>query len=254
MNSIKKYVLLVTTLLLSLPAFAQESDDREPSFSASLSTSIVSKYVWRGIVFNDNAVNQGELSLSYEGLSLAAWYNIDLSRENGQSGEMTEVDYIASYTFNLSETLSVETGFLYYDFPALTSGDTSAREVYATISLDTILNPSISAYYDIHEVHGFYLSAGVSHSFELAEKLSLEVAASIGWADEDQMTYYYGGQKSGFTDALLTATLTYNITDNLDISGSLGVSTLTGRGQDTNAGNDLSDEVFISSIGLSYSF
>ena len=185
----KKFPLvLVLVMSLFSVTFAEEESD----FSAEIEQSYMGKYVWRGIQFNDDPVNQGAITLSYRGLSLNVWYNYELSDENDQQNDVTEVDYTLSYGLEF-EQVDVELGFIYYDFPKATS-ETSTREVYASVSLKKVfLSPTISAYYDMGTANGWYLSLGFSHEFEVNLgdfKQPVEVGVTFGGNSKNNWRKY----------------------------------------------------------------
>lgn len=178
-----------------------------------------SHYVWRGMVLTDGPVVQPSVTVSAGGLSLNVWGSIDateVNEDNGEDGRLQEVDYILSYAVSPFEGLDLEAGFMWYTF----SSYESTGELYGTATLPCVLlSPSLSAYYDVDEADGWYLNAGLEHSFALTEKLALVLAGGLGWGSGNFHEYYYGTASHGSESDLLTkATLEYAMTDYLTLS------------------------------------
>ena len=74
------------------PAMEQEKNFE---VELSLTQTLSSKYVWRGIVFNENLVNQGDFTaaVNTDAGSFAAsiWYNLDLHNENDEEWSNTRL-------------------------------------------------------------------------------------------------------------------------------------------------------------------
>ena len=93
-GTMKKAIVL---LLASLFAFNMQAED-EKAWSLSLDQGIYDKYVWRGIQFNQEGVNQGSIDFSYDTgdygtFGVNYWYNLDMDDENGSAGQISEADY-----------------------------------------------------------------------------------------------------------------------------------------------------------------
>ncbi len=175
----------------------------------SAELAVLSKYVWRGQVVNDEAVLQPSVTVSAgNGLSLNTWGNLDLTdgtvAEGGgdAAGEFTEVDWTVGYALPLEGKLSVELGVIEYLFPFAGS---STREVFVSAGLDTVLAPALSLYYDFDDVEGLYASASVSHGVELPGELTLDLGASVGYGDSAYNEGYFGVADGALNDLTLTA-------------------------------------------------
>ena len=203
------------------PAAKLETESPFP-VSFNLSNDVVSRYVWRGILQNPDPCVQPSATATWKGLSLNVWGNYATSDWGAdREGNFSEVDYTASYTYTFTDLPGVKSvaltgGAIWYEFPNWCS---ATKEGFVTVALPELwLTPALSAYYDMDEADGFYLNAGVGHTFTLtpvSDKLNLALNAGIGWNDRDQNSYYYGVDENGFADLGLGATLNYNITETL---------------------------------------
>ena len=139
------------------------------------------------------------------------WGNYTLSDQR----EWTELDYTLDYTICLEaidpklDIVSVSAGYIYYEFPNLSSDD-DTQEIYAAISVDTLLAPSLTIYHDYDQGEGTYYELGASHSLPL-DKLTLNLSATIGYND-DQWDL-----DSSFSSAALGATLTLPFTETISL-------------------------------------
>ena len=202
---------------------ARPVQDDDPEVSISVDAAVMNKYIWRGILLTDGAVLQPSLSIGIGGASFNIWGNMDLSDVNGNEYKLNEVDYTGDYTFSL-DSLSLSVGFIHYTFPN-TDFD-STTELYVGLGLDTVLSPSVTYYQDIDLIEGAYLSIGGGHSVPLGEDYSLDLGAALGWGSEEHNAFYYGAEVSGFTDFLVSASVTIPLNDLISITPTAGYSFL----------------------------
>ena len=165
----------------------------------SIDYTIVSDYVWRGINLSEykgegrEKVNQQMgVGISYDAGRLGTfsgsfwfeWYSgQDNTAFGGGKHHLQEVDYTLSWSYDIPETpLSVELGWIAYQFPFLKGDPQWTHEVYVSLSLDDgallrllgcnvdgpILSPYVTYYHDVDDVKAGWLEIGVSHEFALA--------------------------------------------------------------------------------------
>ena len=246
MKLISRLFGVLAVLFSVASATAQEEGD---SLSFEFTMDYPSKYIWRGIEVNDDPVLQPGLSAAYGDFYLGFWGNYDLT-DGGREDNFSEYDWYGGYSTGLTEKLSIDLGFIYYYFPS-THGDSDTTEVYVGLAYDCLLSPYITAYYDVDEVNGFYVTAGIGHSFVLTEdeKLTLDLALSIGWGDEDYNNAYFqidldafeekffdreisdpeaanSDVGSGFNDLTASAALSYAVNDSFSVYWSINFAEL----------------------------
>jgi hypothetical protein len=222
-----KMMACVIVCVLSWTAFAEEeaihkkelpevSTAETPSFSTTVSTCFMSKYVWRGQLLNDDYVMQPSVGISYGGLSASLWGNLDMTDYHNNSGEFTEYDWTIGYAgkFPGVDILKYSVGAIYYHFPSITPNHTT--EVYGGLGLDIPLSPTVTVYRDVDEIKGTYIAFSVSHSVEKIFELSsdmpvgLTASASVGWGNKTYNKGYWSGlDKSALND--LTVTLGFPV-------------------------------------------
>jgi hypothetical protein len=171
------------------------------------------------MLLTNNPVIQPSLTLSAYGFSVNVWGSVDVTDVNEDDGEgysLQEVDYTASYSFAPMEGLELTGGFVWYSL----SGLDSTGEVFGTVTLPCVpLSPSLSVYYDIDEADGWYANVGVSHGFEITEKLGLTLSGALGYGSNNFHEYYFGEEAHGSeSDVLVKASLDYAVTEALSLS------------------------------------
>jgi len=195
---------------------------------ANLDVYANSKYLWRGQMLNDEPVVQpGLTATASNGLSFNVWgnYNLTDARSETTDRKFDEVDLTASYAVPI-EDLNLEVGIMQYLFPhqgsvqASTAANGSTipalkfpdtREVYVSAGLNSILKPTAKVYYDFDQVEGFYGVASISHGIRLTESMTTDLTLSLGAADSDYNSYYFGVNEDALNDGDATLSLSYEL-------------------------------------------
>ena len=108
------------------------------------------------------------------------WGNLDTDYYPVDQAQFNETDMTLSYDKTLG-IVSLGAGYIYY---GLDAADDS-QEIYLSVGLDTLLSPSLTVYREIAHQPLWYISLGVSHSFELPKKITLDLAGSVGYYSSD---------------------------------------------------------------------
>jgi len=203
-----KKLLLGSAALLAAsaaPMAAQAGD-----ISVSTSIDYVSDYVFRGVSLADSAIQPG-VEVAVGDFTVGAWFSTGVGETSILAGD--EVDLYASYGFALSDLISASVGGTYYHYPqggglfSTNGGASGTYEVNAGLAFDTVLAPSVTAYYDF-TLEAFTLEGGVGHSFPAGDKSSVDLGATVGLVDGDGFSYEYGSASASlgyaFTDAVST--------------------------------------------------
>lgn len=253
--------LLAATGLLSLASCASVAGP--PQSSANFVYG--SGYVFRGVPQIDAGVLQADFSTGVafddgSSASLAFWGNMDLESDNGDavfggenSGRFTEIDVVPEYAWTMGD-IAAAVGLVNYNFPNSTGASTT--EAYASIGGSLMgLDAGLTAYYDIEEVEGLYVSGSLARSFDVGEGLSLDVGAALGYVDDDQGSAYFGAAESGLADLMLSASLGYAINENASLSlGAHASSIISSDLEDAvdAAGYETDNFWFTLGVGFSY--
>jgi hypothetical protein len=260
-----KKVWMAMTAALVLPAAVWAAE--EAGATATLDVPVLSAYVWRGQVLNDEAVVQPSLTVSKGGFAINIWENFNLTDAvTGDANEFSEYDFGLSYSTTCPFTgAAVSLGLVDYTFPnqtILTAEGNSAlvadtREAYVTLGFgECPLAPTLWISYDFKEADGFYANLAVSHSFELAkDKASLALGASVGAGSSDYNAFYFGVEDDALNDANVSLSVPVTITPNLTITPGVSYTMLLDSEiEDAAAALYKDDNIVVGSIKASYAF
>ena len=215
-------------------AAAPQVEETEKAFplSVSVSVDVLSDYIWRGTICNDNPVWQPSVSLSYDAgdygsVSASVWSSFDLTHKRGTATEtrrscgLQEIDYTLSYAVELAG-IGLEVGHIWYVFP--NGNGHSDQDLYASISYDNpFVTPSATAYWNYsdsadNDTSMFYYSFGLSHEFALTDALTITPNASLGFGGS-AWTKYVTDESVGteLTDQTVGISVAYAVTDYLSL-------------------------------------
>jgi hypothetical protein len=213
------YILLVGLMFAGV-ARAQDSD-----VSVDLALDGYSGYIWRGGILgsDEKPVLQPSITLGFgeSGISFNVWGSAFLSSRNSTEGA-DELDFTVDYSTTLSEEsgVGISLGYIQYTFPNGPSGGKHSEEAYASLSMDNVLAPSVTVYYDFGLIDDYYATVGVGPSLPLGEGddvPTLDLSASVGFSGDG-----YGGS-AGFNDVTVSASIGF-AAGQLSITPTVGVT------------------------------
>ena len=184
MYSTSKKMILASALALSLVglgASAALAEEEAPTADASVS--FYSAYIWRGFGLSDDSlVIQPSMTVGYKGFAMNLWGNLDTDYYAEDTTKYNETDITLSYD-GAYEKLGYGVGYIYY---ALDAAD-DTQEIYATLSYDILLSPTVTFYYDVDHFSGaYYATFDISHSFTIAENYSLDLGFLVSYLDDSE--------------------------------------------------------------------
>jgi hypothetical protein len=205
---------------------------------------LMSAYVWRGQVYNNDAVFQPQVTISHYDFSLNVWGNFDLGQNNsGNEGGFSEIDFSLAYTLpmDLSE-ISIDVGLINYTFPnavsSSTDPDTTELFVSATVtSWKDYFIPSVTGFGDVDEVDGTYFLFDVAIPVSVSDVFAVDAGASAGWGNTSYNDAYWGygapgsstqAKDSGWNDYNVYANASYELMENVTLSANLTYTWLDG--------------------------
>jgi hypothetical protein len=185
-GKMRRYLAIAAVAVLTSQTIVHAEEAEKPT--AGLDLGLFSQYIWRGLELSkDSLVIQPSVTIGYQGVSLNVWGNLDTDNEAYGGSKYNETDLTLSYSKTFS-IVKLTGGYAYYGLDGLTD----SQEVFGSVGLTTILNPTITVYKEIAHTPAWYVSVGVSHSQELVNKITLDLAASAG---------YYSSDDTGFAEA-----------------------------------------------------
>jgi uncharacterized protein (TIGR02001 family) len=225
-------VLLIAVLVFAATTMVPAAQAVE--VEGDVYVGVYDKYLWRGInLSGSQPVLQGGVDLSAKGFTVSYWTNVQLSHSSQgdidtdgdgindtsvlDGDEATETDIILDYSFDVNDLLSVSIGDIYYTFNV----PGSTHELYLGASLNTLLAPSFTVYYDWDaaneaDLDGLFYTAAIEHGFELSDSLGLTLGALASYNQKSPFL----GDYSDFHNYELSASLDYALSDNLGLSAS----------------------------------
>lgn len=195
--------------LLATAAVGLAEEDKP---TADFTVGAYSQYIWRGYELSkDSVVIQPSLTVGYKGFSVNLWGNLDTDQVgmDTESFNWNETDLTLAYDGSY-EKLGYSVGYIYYDL----DGFEDTQEVFAGLSLDVLLSPSLTFYKDIANVPGWYATFGISHAVPLSSDIALDLGAQAGYLDDD-------ADYSEFHDGILSASITFPVNDYISVTPEL---------------------------------
>lgn len=163
---------------------------------------VFDKYLWRGWDLSGSTpVAQGGMDLSFSGLTLSYWTNAQLKTDEGfEGGDANETDITVNYALPLGELVTLNGGNIYYTLDGL--NDTN--ELYLGATLNTLLAPTVKAYYDWDEFRDdrFY-TLSIGHSLPLG-KVTLSAGALASYNHADNAHVPWNAELSAKADVAIT--------------------------------------------------
>jgi hypothetical protein len=213
-----KNIILTGALALGIVGMASIGTAMaEDKPEADLTVGVYSQYIWRGFELSkDSIVIQPSMTVAYKGFGFNLWGNLDTDLDpalGGPGNKWNETDMTLSYDGSY-KMMSYGVGYIYYALDSLKD----SQEIYGTIALDTILAPAFSIYWEIAGLSTTYYTLGISHSFPLSEKMSLDLGAQGSYLDDDKNNY------GALHDGILSLALPYSVNDYLSVAAELNWS------------------------------
>lgn len=193
--------LAIGSLLLPERALAQAENQSSP-YRAQVVLDANSEYVLRAIPISNEPVLQPLLAVNRGSLTGLIFGVIDPNNQNAN-----EIDLSLDCTRQLSERINLSAGYTYIDFHDIKE---RTQEIYAGISLSTMLNPSIFLYRDFDLVNGTYGEASVSKVLR-----RLETRLSLGYNDR------YFRENTGISHLNASISLPLQISKRTGVAGKL---------------------------------
>jgi hypothetical protein len=238
--------LLVFTVL-AVPGAPLWAEEEKPT--GDFTAAVLNQYIWRGYELSRHSiVIQPSMTIGYKGFSANIWGNLDTkpySPANASyTGTWNETDLTLSYTATLG-LFNVGGGYIYYSLASLnqdTADRDDSQELFATVSLNTLLSPTLTIYKEIDHYRNWYFLLGISHLFELNKMASLKLAATASYllsTDAEKYPKFDGDalattdKFSNFHDGTVSASLPIKVSDRITITPTLSyIFPLTGNAKD----------------------
>ena len=287
MNAIKAGFLSLTALASVACAYAEEEakpqveEEKGLPISVEVSVDVLSEYMWRGQICNDNPVWQPSVTLGYDmgdygSIGANIWSKFDLTHKRNttrMSGGLQEIDYTLFYDISLAG-FDFEFGHVWYTFPD--HGNKSkdrycgtGSDLYASVSYaNDYLTPTVAVYWDYNDNQDndpkyMYFTFGVEHEFAITDDFALTPNASLGvgnstftraWCwDGDEAE----GKKPGveMVDSTIGLSASYAICENLSVGAQVNYTWLPSKTmRHANYMSDDKDQIVWGGVNMTLSF
>ncbi len=237
-GTIIKYTsaLLLATGLMVSAAQAEDvkyshADEHQPfGMTPTGDIGVYSQYVWRGVeqTVNSTAL-QGDIGVSKGGFSGSVWFSNSYPATAPQYAgkNVVEFDWTVDYTGTIADTgLGYSVGGIAYTY--LYDSASNFPELYAGLSFDSILSPSMTAYYTVADSQSkAYLAGDLWIDLGVSTSLAgLDISGALSYANwkKDGVSRPLGAVdtwKSGFSLA------TVGVSKDVEISGVTMTPSLT---------------------------
>ena len=241
----KKLIISITATAFLFAAGIPAAMAEEEMPTADASVSIYSTYVWRGFGLSDDSiVIQPSMTVGYKGFAMNLWGNLDTDYYAEDTTKYNETDITLSYD-GAYEKLGYGVGYIYYAL----DGTDDTQEIYATLSYDVLLSPTLAFYYDVDSFSGaYYVTFDISHSFPIGETYALDLGALVSYLDDNE-------DYDAFHNGVLSASMTFPIGKYFSITPEINYSfALSSDAEDyIKAGSADNDDSYIYG-GATFSF
>lgn len=230
----KTIALCLLAAVAAMPAAASAAE-------ASVYADVLSAYVYRGVVGNDEAVFQPGLDVAGPlGLGASLWGSMNLTDNDSawypdSQGDWGELNVGLNWTCPAEGPVSLTLGGIYFVYPQ----DSSSAEVLEDGSLEVskapadgsyevfaklaatelLLQPTLGFYHDLDNTDDWIAMLSIGHGFEISEKISLDLGASVGYAGKYYIAdNYASGTGSAFSHGQLDAVLGYALSEQASLA------------------------------------
>lgn len=203
----------VVSVLAAGPVWSQEEAEKSWSFEAGADWA--SLFLFRGVdLLDGESVLMPYVLWSWKGLAVSYYGSYGDLPGDSRYGED---DFALDYTFGLGDKASLTLGGQTYQYNGGAErglGFLDSYEVYGILELAVPLAPTLTYSHDVDKVDGGYGTLGVSHSFGLGSRASLDLEGTVGF------DFHYNNKdvsNGTLNDVLLSARLPVKVTDHLSV-------------------------------------
>lgn len=216
--------IIYLTIILTILFISSYSHADEIKTSGYASVDLMSNYVWRGQKLSNSFVIQPSVGINYGVFGANIWANYDSDSkvdEGDGHGEFTETDITLNYTRSIDKW-TLGAGYIYY---ALNNGN-DTQELYLFATYETLLNPTLTVYYDYDEGDGAFIVASVSHSLGITKDIALNLSASASYNINNKVMGFdaNGDDFSNFYNAEILCSVNIPIWKSISISPKVAYS------------------------------
>jgi hypothetical protein len=176
---------------------------------------IYSRYIWRGLVYDEDPVLQPDIWMSVKGITLCFWGSYDLTGEDGKfPGDYHEWDVFIDAQLGQLGPWSITGELFYGSFPTSSGAGSSTAEIGVIVSGNV---STLRFFWDIWQLHGVFIDYSVSHGVTLGRGI-LTGNATLGWGDDRHNLWSGVEGAAGFLNAQLDVSYALDINPYLTVT------------------------------------
>ncbi|MCW5941349.1 MAG: hypothetical protein KIS66_03905 [Fimbriimonadaceae bacterium] len=224
-----RILIVLTTMALGCAGWTQEPARIE----TTLNVDLVSKYVWRGIVYVNDWAVQPSVEFAWGQWTLNLWGNLEPTDWNRNAypsnpqGRFTEFDATVEYA-GVWQGGTWRASVVDYRFPV--TGWSPYREWTVAIARETQAGAAeIELTSELGSKTGTSLRLVLSKSVPFGDERSLDVEAEAAYGDARSNGFLYAAPKSGFSFAGLHLSSTHDLGRGWSVTPALHFTTLVDR-------------------------
>jgi hypothetical protein len=170
------------------PTPAPEPEAAKFPVTGGVTFDFMSKYIWRGQLLTDDFAFQPTVWGKFGDVTVSSWSSISPDQDGGA---FREHDLTVDWTRAVHPKVNLSLGYINYAFPPVDGDGQFTNEFYVVSAFVAPLNPTVKAYFDVHEGKGTYLNFGISHPIPLGDsKLVATPSFALGynmkqWIDDN---------------------------------------------------------------------
>jgi len=222
---VKRFILILLLTLFTCAVTALAQDDDPALIGGDLG--VYSRYVWRGMIFDEKPVLQPDIWMSVHGVSMCFWGNMSLTDNDDEfEGQFNEWDVYITFplkTFG-PVSLSGELDYLSFPSPSWTAGAGTA-ELAGHANLDVIGSPTMSLFWDVWQFHGLYGRLNLSQALDFTAGV-MDISGDLGWGNDKHNVQSGVQDAGGLLDIQLNVEFTFNVKERIDITPGMHFSTI----------------------------
>lgn len=204
------FVILIM-MVFQNTGFSQESEEPGKKFYFNVNADLISKYLWRGLVFSKGYVIQPSVTAGYDKFSAYLWCNIEPGLQERSNLNEVNASIIYSTTY---KNLTIEPSLLFYTYPGEPESPSTGEFM---LKLSYPLHKWFSMFtthnLDIIRYHGSYVGdAGILFEYQYNKRLTVDASSALGWSSAEFNKLYHNIDRGALSILDLTASLTLNVT------------------------------------------
>ena len=181
------------------------SESSESPLTVDLGVDFYSDYMFRGQNLYPGSSIQPSIAPNfslgdYGNLSSLTWMHFSADGASEGINEFFEYDQTFAYDISF-DLVTLSVGHVWYTYPDNDEIPTTA-EIIASVSVDTLLSPTLTFYHEYREYEAQYYEVNLSHKFDLEEKgvASVTPFVNMGFATNSEAIY---GDADGYVQTTI---------------------------------------------------